>query len=28
VNDPIDGQLVKEVQRIIGDQMGARWKNS
>ena len=28
VNDPIDGQLVKEVQEIIGDQMFVRWKNS
>ena len=28
VNEPIDEALVKEVQRIIGDQMGSRWKNS
>lgn len=28
VNEPMDPQLVQEVQRIIGDQMGARWKNS
>ena len=28
VNEPMDTQLVQEVQRIIGDQMGARWKNS
>ena len=28
VNAPMDEQLVKEVQAIIGDQMGARWKNS
>ena len=28
VNEPMDEQLVKEVQRIIGDQMGVRWKNS
>lgn len=26
--DPIDWQLVEEVQRIIGDQMRVRWKNS
>ncbi len=26
--DPIDWQLVKEVQDIIGDQMRVRWKNS
>lgn len=28
VNDPVDEQLVHEVQTIIGDQMGSRWKNS
>ena len=28
VDQPIDEQLVKEVQRIIGDQMFVRWKNS
>ena len=28
VNEPMDEQLVKEVQQIIGDQMFARWKNS
>lgn len=28
VNEPMDTQLVKEVQRIIGDQMFVRWKNS
>ena len=28
VNDPMDEALVKEVQRIIGDQMFVRWKNS
>ena len=28
VTEPMDEQLVKEVQSIIGDQMGARWKNS
>ena len=28
VNDPMDEQLVKEVQKIIGDQMFVRWKNS
>ena len=28
VNEPIDWQLVKKVQEIIGDQMGVRWKNS
>jgi aryl-alcohol dehydrogenase-like predicted oxidoreductase len=28
VNEPIDKQLVKEVQSIIGDQMFVRWKNS
>ncbi len=28
VNEPMDEQLVLEVQRIIGDQMGSRWKNS
>lgn len=28
VNEPMDEQLVKEVKTIIGDQMGARWKNS
>lgn len=26
--DPIDWQLVEEVQKIIGDQMRVRWKNS
>ena len=26
--EPIDWQLVKEVQDIIGDQMRVRWKNS
>ncbi len=26
--EPMDEQLVKEVQRIIGDQMFVRWKNS
>ena len=26
--EPIDWQLVKEVQEIIGDQMRVRWKNS
>ena len=28
VNEPMDVELVKEVQRIIGDQMFVRWKNS
>ena len=28
VNEPMDSQLVEEVQRIIGDQMFVRWKNS
>jgi aryl-alcohol dehydrogenase-like predicted oxidoreductase len=28
VNEPIDEQLVSEVQSIIGDQMFVRWKNS
>lgn len=28
VNEPMDELLVKEVKAIIGDQMGARWKNS
>ncbi|MCD8202422.1 MAG: aldo/keto reductase [Prevotella sp.] len=28
VNAPIDNQLVKEVQEIIGDQMRVRWKNT
>ena len=28
VNDPIDEQLVQEVQAIIGNQMFVRWKNS
>ena len=28
VNEPMNEQLVKEVQHIIGDQMRARWKNS
>ena len=28
VGEPIDEQLVKEVQQIIGNQMFARWKNS
>jgi aryl-alcohol dehydrogenase-like predicted oxidoreductase len=28
VNEPADESLVREVQRIIGDQMGSRWKNS
>ncbi len=28
VNEPMDGQLVKDVQKIIGDQMFVRWKNS
>ena len=25
---PIDWEMVKEVQKIIGDQMGVRWNNS
>ena len=28
VNDPLNEQLVSEVQEIIGDQMFVRWKNS
>ena len=28
VNEPLDEQLVSEVQEIIGDQMFVRWKNS
>jgi hypothetical protein len=28
VNEPMDEELVKEVQKIIGDQMFVRWKNS
>ena len=28
VNEPMDTQLVSEVQAIIGDQMRVRWKNS
>lgn len=28
VNEPIDKELVKEVQRIIGDQMRVRWANT
>ncbi len=28
VNEPVDEQLVREVQQIIGGQMGIRWKNS
>ena len=28
VNEPMDEELVKEVQAIIGDQMFVRWKNS
>lgn len=28
VNEPLDEQLVKEVQEIIGDQMRVRWRNS
>ena len=28
VNEPVDEQLVREVQQIIGDQRGVRWKNS
>lgn len=28
VNEPVDEQLVREVQQIIGNQMGVRWKNS
>ena len=28
VNEPMDEQLVKDVQAIIGDQMRVRWKNS
>jgi hypothetical protein len=28
VSEPMDEQLVKDVQAIIGDQMRVRWKNS
>jgi hypothetical protein len=28
VSEPMDKQLVKDVQAIIGDQMRVRWKNS
>ena len=28
VNEPMDEELVKKVQEIIGDQMFVRWKNS
>jgi len=28
INQPVDESLVKEVQEIIGDQMGVRWRNS
>ncbi|MCD8297944.1 MAG: aldo/keto reductase [Prevotella sp.] len=28
INAPTDNQLVKEVQKIIGDQMRVRWKNT
>ena len=28
VNEPMDEQLVKKVQEIIGDQMFVRWRNS
>ncbi len=28
VEEPMDESLVKEVQNIIGDQMGSRWRNS
>ena len=28
VNDPMDAQLVEEVQKIIGDQMRVRWANT
>jgi len=28
VNEPMDEKLVKEVQKIIGEQMGVRWRNS
>lgn len=28
VNDPVDNELVKEVQGIIGDQMRVRWANT
>ena len=28
VNEPLDMELVKQVQTIIGDQMFVRWKNS
>ncbi len=28
VNAPIDNELVKEIQEIIGDQMRVRWKNT
>ena len=27
-DEPMDEQLVRDVQQIIGDQMGARWRNS
>lgn len=28
VNEPMDEELVKKVQEIIGDQMFVRWRNS
>ena len=28
VNEPLDESLVAEVQKIIGDQMFVRWKNT
>ena len=28
LKDPMDENLVNEVQQIIGSQMGARWKNT
>lgn len=28
VNEPLDEELVKKVQEIIGDQMFVRWRNS
>ena len=28
VDEPMDEELVKEVQAIIGKQMGMRWRNS
>ena len=28
VSEPMDKQLVKDVQAIIGDQMRVRWRNS